>query len=211
MAPSLHPLSLAAALCTLLPLAHGLGCYTDGGLFGSWTGATFGFKYLHSSPSLYSNEMWINQRDIVPEVYADIATHCQKIADTVVAPAAAQWWTDCSDWAYTDKDDQCTIGCDGGECGELKTGDAIGTCVAKCINACPFVDQKVPGDDSGNHLNWEMAHDGHGEDSRTLSYEACVAGFKHVHDSCEHGGEMESGGFWFKLDPNTKSCDNWQS
>jgi hypothetical protein len=53
-----------------------------------------------------------------------------------------------------------------------------------------------------------MARDGHGDDARTLSYEVCVAGFKNMHDSCEHGGEMESGGFWFKLGPNTRSCDS---
>jgi hypothetical protein len=214
MSPSTHSLSLAAAVYTLLPLAHGLGCYTNGGLFGSWTDGTFAFKHLHSHPSLYSNEMWINQRDIVPEVYADIATHCSQIAgNTPVVSKAETWWTACSDWAYTDKDNDCVIGCYGGGdgCGEKHSGDEITTCVVKCINACPIVEQKLFGDDSGNHLNWEMAHDGHGDEARTLSYEVCVAGFKNVHDSCEHGGEMESGGFWFKLDPNTRSCDNWQS
>lgn len=209
MAPSLHPLSLTV-LSTLLPLTNALGCYTDGGWFGGAKDATFTFQHLHSNPTLYSNELWVNQRDMVPEVYADIATHCHTIAGTQVVSGAQTWWTACSDWAYTDKDDTCVSECNS-SCGWGGGGSsAIMNCVGKCIRECPFEPQLAvfPGDDAGNHLDWAMAHDGHGGEARTLSYDACVAGFKNVHNSCERGGEMESDGFWFKLDPNTKTCDH---
>jgi hypothetical protein len=150
----------------------------------------------HSHPSLFSD---YSTRDITQEVYNDINTHCQKVAEAIVAPG--KQWTDCSEWAYTDTDQSCKNKCLD-TCGNESD---IGKCVGACYNACPIVEQSSL---LKNRINWEIEHDGQGDDTRKLSYETCQAGFKNVFENCkDYGGELNHDGFWFKLDPNNLRCD----
>lgn len=58
-----------------------------------------------------------------------------------------------------------------------------------------------------NKIDWQIKHDGNGDGSRTLSYDACVKGFRQVLDSCPNqGGDLNSGGFWYRMDPNFGQC-----
>lgn len=151
----------------------------------------------HSHPNLYSD---YPTRDIISEVYNDIDTHCQKVAEATVAPG--KQWTDCSDWAYTDRDSICKIKCQS-DCGNESN---VGKCISDCYDAkCPIVPQNSL---LLNRINWEIQHDGNGDETRTLSYDTCKDGFKNVLENCkDYGGELNHGGFWFKLDPNNLRCD----
>jgi hypothetical protein len=59
---------------------------------------------------------------------------------------------------------------------------------------------------TGNHINWEIKHDGNGDDTRTLTFDICYNALKTEAGACSHGSEQVHDGFWFRIDPNPDTC-----
>ena len=58
----------------------------------------------------------------------------------------------------------------------------------------------------GNHINYQIAHDGNGGDTRTMEYDICKSAFEWEYGGCSDGSEQNHLGFWFRIDPNQGRC-----
>ncbi|GAB7332460.1 hypothetical protein MBLNU13_g04260t1 [Cladosporium sp. NU13] len=181
------------AISTLLPSAEALGCYGSGGFLGLLLPDPYNYRKFSTLHSDYSTE-----RDINTEFHEDLITRCRKVDGAQAAYGKA--WSDCSEWAIEEQDFMCKNKCLT-DCGN--EGD-VGKCVLTCQNNCPWVSK---GDFKKNHIDWSIKHDMADHDTRTLSFDTCMAGFANIYDTCrDYGGELNYGGFWFRLDPNSDKC-----
>lgn len=76
-------------------------------------------------------------------------------------------------------------------------------CVQECQSKCEW--KNFPG---GNHINWKIAHDDDGDDTRTMTADTCKYVLESlVFNECkDYGGEQTYGGFYWKADPNPGTC-----
>lgn len=177
---TLYPLlGLAASLRT----ADALGCYSDGGVIGGLNGQDFRFGHLHNQPMHFDD---FELRDLTDEVKGDINRVCEMVDGSSVGPG--QRWSDCSDWAWEGDNIPCPEFCGPESESENWTTD----CFEGCAN--------------GNRIEWEIAHDGNGDDTRTMTYDICRNAFETELGGCENGSEQNHDGFWFRIDPNAMSC-----
>ncbi|KAK5166912.1 uncharacterized protein LTR77_007641 [Saxophila tyrrhenica] len=187
--------SIILPLVGLVAVVTGLGCYTTPAFFAGTS--DFEFSDLHNNPGRYSGD---KNRDLHQEVINDIDTHCQLVSGSIVKPGSG--WEDCSEWAYQKATLGCELDCNH-SCIDEEGVDQY-TCEQDCYAECPLEDQ-FP---YRNHIDWEIKHDGDGDDTHTISYDSCMAGFKNIVDTmgCTLGGEQNYDGFWFRIDPNPGAC-----
>lgn len=176
-------LSMALALAGSLQAVNALGCYSDGGVLGDVNNQDFRFGHLHNRPMHFND---YEARDLTEEVKGDIRRVCELVDGSTVSPDTR--WSDCSDWAWEGDNIPCPEYC----APETDTG----LWTTDCFEGCS----------PGNHISWEIAHDGNGDDTRTMTYDVCVSAFETELGGCENGSEQNHDGFWFRIDPNVFSC-----
>jgi len=116
-----------------------------------------------------------------------------------LTPSNSSHWSHCSGWGCSKDDDNCIYG----DCPDKCNSD--GDCISECAKSCA----KIPCDGlyEGNRINYEIKHDGNSDDTRTLTYDICYNAYKTELGGCKTGSEQNHDGFWFRIDPNPRTCD----
>lgn len=183
--------TLALALSVTIPSAHA-GCYKNSFVyFFNEDGNNFKFGHLHNNPIGYYQS---DTKDVNQELSDFIANICRMVDQAAVKPGSK--WSRCEDRAYEEQSQSCLlIDCPS----DCDSGDE--ECIKRCGSTCPYqeVDQ--------NNLIYQLAHDGNGSDTRTMTYDVSRAGLHSIYDNCnDYGGDTVRDGFWFRLDPNPRNC-----
>ncbi|KAK4890933.1 hypothetical protein LTR27_010381 [Elasticomyces elasticus] len=76
----------------------------------------------------------------------------------------------CTEWKMQRQTQTCQLIDCPESCGD-SGADGFSQCVTDCAYACPLEESLLPG--NMNHLNFEIKHDGHGDDAREMTYDIC--------------------------------------
>ncbi|KAK3661745.1 hypothetical protein LTR56_000236 [Elasticomyces elasticus] len=189
-------LAASAALIACLPAVNAYGCNTEGSFFDGEP--DFDFGNLHDGPYWDKDKL----RDLTVEVLGDIAGTCRMVDGPWVFKTDTPF-ARCTDWKMQRQTQTCQLTDCPESCGD-SGADGFSQCVTDCAYACPLEESLLQL--NMNHLDFEIKHDGHGDDAREMTYDICNKALTDIYFGCGRGGDFEHEGFWFRIDPSSGNC-----